>query len=214
MDLSPRSADESTIQWMDRLVLVWVAFWLLIGVWTAVTVWRIAGIGDTLTTSGGALHTAGEALNQVGQVPVIGDRAGVLGQQVVTTSAEVTARGQHVKGELHQLAVLLGAFLILLPTLPVVGLYLPGRLARRREVEEVRAALAGGGDDLQLDRLLATRAVEHLSFAQARTLGVGEVAGSGVGEGVGAEADRTQVRALADVELHRLGLTRQGKQTA
>jgi hypothetical protein len=202
MNVSPRSADEPTVQWLDRSAMVWVAFWLLIGVWTAVTLWRIADIGDTLTTSGGALNTAGEALNQVALVPVIGDRAGVLGQQVVTTSAEVTARGQQVKGQLHQLAVLLGAFLILVPTVPVVALYLPGRLARKREVAEIRTALSRDRDDPQLDRLLAARAVENLSLTKMRALGIGTQPG------------HAEVRALADAELQRLGVTRPAQPSA
>ncbi len=202
MNVSPRSADEPTVQWLDRSAMVWVAFWLLIGVWTAVTLWRIADIGDTLTTSGGALNTAGEALNQVALVPVIGDRAGVLGQQVVTTSAEVTARGQQVKGQLHQLAVLLGAFLILVPTVPVVALYLPGRLARKREVAEIRTALSRDRDDPQLDRLLAARAVENLSLTKMRALGIGTQPG------------HAEERALADAELQRLGVTRPAKPSA
>lgn len=194
MGLSVRDADETTIEWTDRLAILWVVLWLIVGILAAVTIWRIAGIGDTISTSGQALDTAGRAINRVASVPVIGDQAGELGDQVVTTSAEVSSRGQEVKGELRQLAVLLGIFLVLVPTLPVLALYLPARLRRRRELEQLRGAL--GERHRDLDVLLAHRALDNLTVGELRSMSVE----------TGGIAD--QVRPLADAELARLGLRR------
>lgn len=194
MGLSVRDADETTIEWTDRLAILWVILWLIVGILGTVTIWRIAGIGDTISTSGQALDTAGRAINRVASVPVIGDQAGELGDQVVTTSAEVSSRGQEVKGELRQLAVLLGIFLVLVPTLPVLALYLPARLRRRRELEQLRGAL--GERHRDLDVVLAHRALDNLTVGELRSMSVE----------TGGIAD--QVRPLADAELARLGLRR------
>lgn len=193
-----RTADESTIRLLDALVAFWLVLWLFIGAWSAVTIWHVADIGDTITSSGRALETAGTALTKVAAVPVIGERAGDLGDEVVVTAADVASRGQDVKGQLRQLSLMLGVSIMVMPTTPVVGLYLPLRLARRRETMAIRKALAQHGDDPQLDRHLAERALAHLPFTVVQPLSSNPR--RDIAEG--------NARSLADAELGRLGLRR------
>lgn len=193
-----RTADESTIAWYDRLAVFWVVLWLLMGAAAMVTVWQIADIGDTISKSGEALQTAGKAFSDISGVPVIGDDAGKLGSQVTATSADVATSGQDVKGQLRRLAVMLGIVIALMPTLPVLGLYVPVRLARRREIAAISAALTRTDDVERVDRLLAERAVEHLSFAEL----------SAVSPDPRADISSGQTRGLADAELRRLGVVR------
>lgn len=193
-----RTADESTVAWFDRLATFWVALWLVVGAAAAVTVWQIADLGDTISSSGEALQTAGKALTDIAGVPVVGDKAGELGGQVTATSADVSASGQDVKSQLRRLAVLLGIVITLMPILPVLGLYLPARLARRREIEQIGAALAREDDVTQIDRLLAERALEHLSFSDLAQ----------VSADPRDDISKGQTRSLADAELRRLGMVR------
>lgn len=193
-----RTADESTIRLLDALVVFWLVLWLFIGAWSAVTIWHVADIGDTITSSGRALETAGTALTKVATVPVIGERAGELGDEVVVTAADVASRGQDVKGQLRQLSLMLGVSIMVMPTTPVVGLYLPLRLARRRETMAIRKALAQHGDHPQLDRHLAERALAHLPFTVVQPLSSNPR--RDIAEG--------NARSLADAELGRLGLRR------
>ncbi|MEZ5092000.1 hypothetical protein [Nocardioides sp.] len=197
MQLNARAADASTVRLLDSLNLVWVAFWLLIGVWTCVTLWQVADVGDTLAVSGTALHSSGEALTKLGSLPVVGDDAAAVGADVTATGQEVTVRGQEVKGELRQLAVLLGISIIAVPMAPVFGLYLPLRLARRRDVRTIRAALLRHADEDGLNRYLGARAVAHLSYGEIRAI-----------TGDPWRLLAADPRALADAELERLGLTR------
>ncbi|MBA3989478.1 MAG: hypothetical protein H0X54_00325 [Propionibacteriales bacterium] len=192
------TADESTIRVLDGLVIFWLVLWLFIGAWSAVTIWHVGDIGDTISNSGRALETAGTALTKVGSVPIIGDEAGELGNEVVTTAADVASRGQEVKGQLRQLAVMLGLSIIVMPTTPVVGMYLPLRLARRREISGIRQALAQHGGDARLDRYLAERALDHLPFTSVRSLSPDPW--RDIAEG--------KATKLADAELERLGLRR------
>jgi hypothetical protein len=192
------TADESTIRLLDGLVIFWLVLWLLIGAWSAVTIWQVAYLGDTITNSGRALETAGTALTKVGSVPVIGGEAGELGDEVVTTAADVASRGQVVKGQLRQLALMLGLSIMVMPTTPVVGMYLPLRIARRREIAGIRRALAQHGHDAQLDRHLAQRALDHLPFTTVRSLSPDPW--RDIAEG--------KTGRLADAELERLGLRR------
>ncbi len=194
-----RTTDEATIRLLDGLVMFWVALWLTIGVWSAVTIWQASDIGDTITNSGQALESAGAALGKIGSIPVIGDE-GDLGKEVVTTAANISERGQEFKGDLRRLAVMLGLSIMFMPTTPVVGLYFPLRLARRREVAEIRRALDQHGDDPQLDRHLAERALNNLPFMAVLSLGSSPAH----------EISDGDARTLADAELARLGLRRRG----
>ena len=198
MRVGVRTADQSTIAWWDRLAVFWVALWLLVGAAAAVTIWQIADIGDTISSSGDSLQTAGKAISGFAGVPLIGDDAAKLGSQVTTTSADVSSSGQDVKSQLRRLAVLLGVVITLMPILPILGLYVPDRLARRRELGEIDAALRREEDRAQVDGLLAQRALEYLSFADL----------AAVSPDPRADIARGETRGLADAELRRLGLVR------
>jgi len=139
--LTLRTADEATVRLIDSLVAFWLVFWLVIGAWSGYTIWQVSGLGDTVTTSGQALNSAGEALQAVGEVPVVGESTGELGDEVVGTAADIADRGQEIKAQLRQLSLLLGLSIALMPTTPVIWLYLP---ARRREVDRLRRPAGRG----------------------------------------------------------------------
>lgn len=196
MRLTVRTADEPTVRLLDGVVVFWLVLWLVLGGWSGYTIWQVSELGDTVTTSGRALDSAGRALESVGDVPVVGDRPAELGAEVITTAEDVAARGQEVKSQLRQLSLLLGLSIALMPTTPVLGLYLPLRWARRRETAELRRSLARHGRDAAFDRYLAERALQTMPFTTVHAL---------VGDPWRAIAEG-RTGPLADAELERLGL--------
>lgn len=190
------TADVSTVRLLDGLVGFWVMLWLVLGGWTGYTIWDLSVLGDTVTRSGEAIGTAGEALDSLGGVPVIGDDTAQVGEEVAAAGADIAERGQAVQSQLRQLALLLGLAIAVMPTTPVIGLYAPLRAARRREVAALRRSLARHRDDSRLERHLAERAVRNLPFDEVEAL---------VGDPWRAlhEGD---TRVLAAAELQRLGL--------
>ena len=52
-------SDERTVHILDRLVLFWVALWIVLGAATGITLWRAAELGDTVSSSGTTLTTVG-----------------------------------------------------------------------------------------------------------------------------------------------------------
>lgn len=198
MRTSIRSADPSTMRFLDALVASWVVLWIVVGAWSGYTIWQVSELGLTVSRSGTALHSAGEALEAVGKVPVIGERPAELAEEVVTAAADITARGQEISSQFRQLAVLLGLSIALMPTTPVVGLYLPQRLDRRREVTHMRRLLERHGRDPVVDRYLAERALHSLPFHDVRA--ISHDPWSDIASG--------RVERLADAELSRMGLHR------
>lgn len=196
MRVSIRTVDRATVRLLDVLVAVWLVLWLVVGVWAGVDLWHLADLGDSVTRAGQALGSAGEALRSLGALPVVGDRPAELGDQVLATAADIVARGEESQTRLHQLAWLLAVAVAVMPTAPVVGLYLPLRLARHREVSDLRRALNEHGFDPALRRLLAVRALGNLPLGAVRTVTAdpwGDLAGGRVDD-------------LARAELARLGV--------
>lgn len=198
MDLNVRTADEPRIRRLDGLVLLWVVLWLVIGGWVGYTLWQVSYVGDTVTASGRAIGSSGDALESLGGVPVVGDRTAELGNEVLAAGEDIELRGQEVKGQLRQLAVLLGLAVALLPATPVLGLYVPLRNARRRDIDGVRQLLSSSSDDGVVDRFLAERAVRRLSPREVHR--IDSDPWKALSEG--------HTRTLADAELQRLGLRR------
>lgn len=194
--MSIRSADERTVRLLDGLVVFWLVLWVVVGGAAGYTMWQASQLGDTVTTSGTALDSAGRALESVSNVPVVGEGPGELGRQVVATAADLVERGQEVKSQLRQLSLLLGLSIMLMPTTPVLGLYVPLRMARRREVDELRRALGRHGRNAAFDRYLAERAVHALPFTTVHAIS---------GDPWQAIA-QGRTGPLADAELQRLGI--------
>ncbi len=198
MDFNVRAADDTSVRRLDGLVLFWLVLWVVIGGWTGYTLWQLSDLGDTVSISGHAIGSTGEALQSLGGVPVVGDRTSKLGGEVVSAGNDIAQRGQAVRSEGRQLAILLGLAIALLPATTVLGLYLPMRAARRRDVAEARRLVSTSTDRAVADRHLAERAVRRLPFAAVQQV----------------EADpwralaEGRTRALADAELSRLGVQR------
>jgi hypothetical protein len=85
--------------------------------------------------------------------------------------ARARARGASTAGTIDRLAVLLGIGIALIPTVPLLALYLPLRISWRRDHDAVRRAVAQWGGDPEFVAFLARRALTHLPFHELRELG-------------------------------------------
>lgn len=197
------AADHRTLRLLDAAVLSWVVLWCALGVWTGVTLWQAADVGDTVASSGRSLVAVGEGLQSLSEVPLVGERPAEIGAEVTTTADEISVRGREVKGQLRQLGVVLGLSVVGIPVTPVAGLYLPLRLRRGREVARIRQHLADHADDARFERYLADRARVSLPFDTVATLDPAPEGSSPT-----PSAGRDPVRLLADAELARLGVRR------
>lgn len=193
-----RAADERRTRIIDGVAALWCVLWLVIGGWTGYELWQLSYAGATIQQSGRALDDTGRALQDIGRIPVIGTRPAELGNAVRQNAAQIQAEARRSVSSVRRLAILLGLAVAVIPNTPVLAVYLPERLARRRER---RDALHGMTDAApgEVDAVLAVRAVAHLPYADLRK--VSETPGQDLLAG-------HHHRRLAEAELRRLGLRR------
>lgn len=111
------------------LLAIWVVTWLGLGAWTGYEVNGLRTLSDTVVRAGAAVQTTGEALQQVGGLPLIGGRVGRIGAEVTAAGVSAQVGGRESRSTVDTLAVLLGLAIGLIPVGPVVLLFL---LLRRR----------------------------------------------------------------------------------
>ena len=176
---------------LDALVIAWVVVWALAGITAGRTFDKLSTVTSSAEGAGAAVVRTGESIRDV-DVPVVGNVFEDAGDKVVEAGHAAEQQARESESDVHAAAVLLGLVVFLVPTLPLLLLYAPVRLRRRRETFALRALLRDHGDDPELDQLLAIRAVAHLPYHRLRALG----------------APRAPDRVLADAELAREGIRR------
>jgi hypothetical protein len=181
---------------LNAAVAVWAAFWVAIAAYTAYEIAALQALSRTVVKAGAATESTGHALVAVSHVPFVGGQIAHLAAQAIAAGASARASGASAGTTIDQLAVLLGIAIALIPTVPLLALYLPLRLSWRRDRRAVRGAVAQWDGEPGLEAFLARRAIAHLSFQELRALGYD-----------GAE-DTALNPELAAAELRRLGLAR------
>jgi hypothetical protein len=171
---------------------VWAAFWIGIAGYTAHEVASLRTLSHTAVKAGVATESTGQALMAVSHLPFVGGRIGNLAAQAVAAGASARASGVETATTVDRLAVLLGIAIALVPTVPLLTLYLPLLVSWRRDRNAVRKAVARWDGEPELEAFLAQRALGHLPFEELRKSS--------------SEAE------LAAAELRRLGLDRPARQ--
>lgn len=186
----------SRLRTLDGVVVFWCVFWLVVGGWVGYELWQLSRLGTSLAEAGRGLDDAGRALQELRGIPIIGSTPGSIGDEVRAAAQEATLRGMSAAGSTRRLAVLLGLTTALVPLIPVLWLYLPRRRAHERDVALVRLVL--DGDPAEADGYLASRALRTHRYDELQR----------VADQPWRDYHAGRHRALADLELARLGLQR------
>lgn len=179
----------------DLAAAAYVLACIAVGVAAGWQIWSLADLHRSLLAGADALTSTARAVGLVGQVPVIGSGADQLAGSITDTADQMRRNAVTVRTQVHALAVVVGAAIAVLPTVPVVALYVPLRVARGREVAGLRRRLAG-----QVDPML----VEHLARAALRRVPYSEL--RHVSGRPWQDVEQGRHRHLAAAELKRLGL--------
>jgi hypothetical protein len=199
MPTVPAFLSARAMRWLNVAVVIWAVLWIGLGTYTGYEVHALRTLSDTVVKAGKATVATGNALGAIGSVPFVGSRVSSLAAQAAAAGHSAQASGASSRSTIDQLAILLGLAIGLIPTVPLLSLYLPLLVSWRRDRKAVRRAIAQWDGDPALEEFLARRALAHLPFAELRELSHGGTAGF---------EDRD---ALAAAELRRLGLGEQAR---
>jgi len=182
----------------DIVLVVWIVFWVVLAVVAAAQISSLTGLTDPIVRTADGLQKVTGALSGLGNIPLIGGSIGNVVKQVDDAVSSARTGAADAKSTIHTMSWLVGIAL----GVGMVGLglllYLPVRLAWRREVADVRRALAAGPDDPVLGRFLAYRALRGMDYSRFRAWDRDPFR----------PLDDVDVWPLADLELDRLGLSR------
>lgn len=177
---------------LDAGIALWTLAWLALGIVVGAQLQGLADLSDTVAQVGVAVEDSAEVFDLLGSLPLIGELPAQIGE--VGRSAQETA--QSSRENIDALTALLAPTIALMPSLPLLALYLPARLARSREANAVAEAHSRSGDDPAFRELLARRAAQNLSYRELAN--VSSEPWRDLAEG--------RHDALAQAELARLGL--------
>lgn len=183
----------------DVLLLVWIAAWCRVAAAVHGAVGRTAEPGRRLESSGhdlaGRLQAAGES---VGDLPVVGDRAGSPLREAGEAAARLAGAGRAEVDAVGTLAFWLALATAVLPAVLALVLYVPGRVRFARRVRDTRRLLATAPPAAAAD-LLALRALARRDLGALVRTAPDPAGRWRVG-------DPVVVRSLAELELRDAGL--------
>lgn len=185
-----------TIRRLDVMVACWVGLWLTVGIWTGYDLFQLSGLAASVQRSGHALQTVGQTVGGLSKLPFIGSATASAAHQINTVAQDIITQAGNDQAVTRQLAVLIGLAVGVIPLAPVLGVYLPLRLRRQRQIEAVQQALARNRSDPAIRELLAYQAAQNLPLTEL--LAVTRTPWRDLAGG--------RFDALADAELARLGV--------
>ncbi|MGY2066261.1 hypothetical protein [Blastococcus sp. SYSU DS0619] len=180
----------------DLGILAWTVLWVLVARAAHGAVLLLAEPGRAVEGLGRSVSgSMASAASAAGGVPVVGDELATPFAALGDAGGSVRGAGQSAQDAVDTLGAILAVVLVLLPVGWLLLRWLPWRLRYAREAGAA-ARLRTSGADLDV---LALRAAATAPLAQLAALppGTGAAWRSG---------DPTAVRALARLELDRLGL--------
>ncbi len=145
-----------TIRRLDVVSVVIVIVFAAFGLFAGLHLWELAGLHRGLLGAATGLESTGRAIASLADLPLVGDAAQQRADDVVRTAAQVETGALAVRDTVQVMAVVVGVAIALLAVVPVAVLYLPLRLARRRELAELRRMLAGPDQPMLVEHLART----------------------------------------------------------
>jgi hypothetical protein len=153
---------------IDVFVVAWVVLCLLLGVAATKRINRLGRLGDGLVSAGESVSGVGDWIGGLQDTPFIGGSIGAIADRVDALGTSTVEQGRNGKDAVWRAALWIGVLITLLPTLPVLAVWVPARVAVERERSSLRAALRA--NEAGVWEYLAMQAVDALSFRDLRKI--------------------------------------------
>jgi hypothetical protein len=151
---------------LDVILLAWTVLWVVAGFAVADRVRGLAEVSATVAKVGGATETVGETIRTL---PLIGGSLEDPAREISAAGRDAVASARAARQSARSLGTLLGLSIALIPSLPVLVLYVPGRIGGARERRELARVVAAGRDPW-MEEVLAQRALVHLPYRRLRQI--------------------------------------------
>lgn len=132
MDVADLMPSARTLTFVDVALAAWVVLWIGLGVAIGIEVGNLTGLSHTVVLEGRTLEEVGRTLRPLSGVPFVGGEISDAAKQVRQAGASAVGSGRSSASSIDALAVLLAIAVAVLPSVPVLGLYLPWRLQQLR----------------------------------------------------------------------------------
>jgi hypothetical protein len=196
MALAFPRAGARLIRVLDVAVVVWIAGWIVLALFVGREVRELRQLSDTVVVAGVAVEETGDLLASLDNIPFVGGRVSEVAARVREAGASARVSGEASRDSTQNLSILLALAIGLVPTLPLLCLYAPLRIAWTREIRAVRRALAQTSEHAVLQEYLARRAVDTLPYHELVSITRDPFL----------DLEEGRFQALAAAELDRLGL--------
>jgi hypothetical protein len=180
---------------IDFLVIAWVLLCLMLGMAATKRINHLGTLGDGLVSAGDSVSGVSEAISGLEGTPLIGGTLGAIANRIDDLGAATAQQGRDGKDAVWKAALAIGILIALLPTLPILAIWIPVRVGVERERSSLRAALKANEPGVW--EYLALQAVDDMSFRDLRR----------VSADPWEDIRRGNYETLARVEIDRLGLT-------
>ena len=181
---------------LDLVLVAWVAGWIFLGVAIGNQVSGLKQLSSTVTQVGVAVKETGNTVSTLGSLPFVGGRVSDTARQIQRAGDSAIASGRQSQNSVHELSWMLALAIAVIPSVPVLGFYLPMRIADMRERRTLSRLVHEHWEEPEFRRRLAERALATIPYRRLVRISSdpwGDVA-----------ADRCE--ALAAAELDRLGV--------
>ncbi len=114
-DLGAGSVGRHGLRLLDGLALLWVVLWVILGMSAGHEVRQLVSVSDSAEAPALAADRAGEALQSLRDLPLVGEDADEPGDEVRAAAREASANAAESRVTVERLGILLGIAIALLP---------------------------------------------------------------------------------------------------
>lgn len=159
------------LAWSDLGVVVWICFCAALGLAIGDQVRQLDRFGTTIDQSARALDEVAAALEQLAGVPFVGDGIRDVADEIAATAQVMRQSASDTRSAAANLSVLLTLAVMVIPTAPVLALYVPYRVQQVRQNTNLLRSLRGNRGTAFTRNYLANRALSDLTYNTLRRIG-------------------------------------------
>ena len=119
---------------IDVAIVVWAVVWVFMGLRVADEVRGLSELSTTVIDVGVAVESAGVALGSLSDVPFAGDRLERPSADIRAAGRSAVVSGRSSRDSIRDLSTLLGIAVAVIPTAPLLFIYLPLRAGWFRDL--------------------------------------------------------------------------------